>query len=98
MAGCDYPAAPGHGAVRFPARRQRWRALFGSSPGFPPSLAEDTPGLAGVNVVRPRAARCGRCTLTPTAARRSLAPIPGERPELTKCPADWGHRVAAKNV
>jgi len=29
---------------------------------------EDTPGLHGVNVVRPRAARCGRSTLTPSAA------------------------------
>jgi hypothetical protein len=30
--------------------------------------ANATPRLAGPNVVRPRAARCGRCTLTPTAA------------------------------
>jgi hypothetical protein len=37
--------------------------------------AEATPGLPGLNVVRPRAARCGRSTLTPLRHRRSLAAI-----------------------
>ena len=38
---------------------------------------ECAPSLVGVSVVRPRAARCGRSTLTPPARRRGMAPAPG---------------------
>jgi hypothetical protein len=61
------------GTVRLPARRQRRRATV-----RPPALmtrqasraAEATHGHTGLNVVRPRAARCGRSTLTPPRPRR----------------------------
>ena len=43
-----------------------------------PRPAEDTPGLAGLNVVRPRAARCGRSTLTPVAAPALTGTYPEE--------------------
>jgi hypothetical protein len=35
-----------------------------------PGQGEPAPGLSGLNVVRPRAARCGRSTLTPPRHRR----------------------------
>jgi hypothetical protein len=56
----------GPGPVHLPARRQRPGNLSSAhrSDGCTQARlarpAEDTPGLHGVNVVRPRAARCGR--------------------------------------
>lgn len=38
-----------------------------------PEAVECAVALVGVNVVRPRAARCGRSTLTPLARRRGVA-------------------------
>jgi hypothetical protein len=55
-------------------RSNRLRASAASRP------AEDTPGLHGVNVVRPRAARCGRSTLTPFAAPALSGSYPGKPP------------------
>src|SRR5262249_9212556 len=43
-----------------------------------PGPAEPTPGLAGLNGVRPRAARCGRSRLTPAAAPALTGTCPGE--------------------
>ena len=85
-------AAPGPGALCLPARRQRRRAPVRTPAAInhqAPRPADDTPGLTGVNVVRPRAARCGHSTLTPQrlpawtgaypgrASTTSLGPAPG---------------------
>jgi len=48
---------------------------------------EPTPGLAGLNVVRPRAARCGRSTLPPAAAPASTGTCPGNPRRKPRLPS-----------
>ena len=72
-------------------------SLFGSPQyaGRPRPLtrpAEDTPGLHGVNVVRPRAARCGRSTLIPVSAPALIGSYPGKpspEPRHGQCSYAW---------
>jgi hypothetical protein len=73
---------PAYGLGELRGDLERFVFLLGGSDGEPPVRppaamtgqaprpAEDTPGLTGINVVRPRAARCGRSTLTPPQHRR----------------------------
>ncbi len=64
-----------------PSPRTTSRAIpccAGSAPPEPARPAKTTPGLAGLNVVRPRAARCGRSTLPPAAAPALTGTYPGK--------------------
>jgi len=51
----------------------------------PSRPAKSTPGRAGFNVVRPRAARCGRSTLTPPAAPAPTCTSPGKPGQKPLC-------------
>ena len=76
---------PAYGLDELRGDLERFVFLLGGSDGDPSSAhdcdsrpAETTPGLAGLNVVRPRAARCGRCTLTPATAPAFTSTYPGQ--------------------
>ena len=81
----EFVGNPAYGIQHLRSDLERFVFLLGGSDGDPSSAhdcdsrpAETTPGLAGLNVVRPRAARCGRCTLTPAAAPACTDTYPGQ--------------------
>ena len=81
----EFVGHPAYGIQDLRSDLERFVFLLGGSDGDPSSAhdcdsrpAETTPGLAGLNIVRPRAARCGRCTLTPAAAPAFTDTYPGQ--------------------
>jgi transposase InsO family protein len=100
---------PAYNTSQLRADLDRFTFLLGGSDGEPSSVrrgdnraperpsrpAQDTPGLTGLNVVRPRAARSGRSTLTPAAAPALTGTSPGMPEKLSGCqgrPATGGDR------
>src|SRR5262245_55796494 len=85
----EFADHPAYGITQLHQDLERFVFPLGGSDGEPlfgPALrparssrpAKDTPGLPGLNVVRPRAARCGRSTLTPATAPAVMGAHPGE--------------------